>query len=45
VGNWDIRFDIKNVADKEYISWCRGANQDCGYGERLNAALNVRYRY
>lgn len=44
-GPWDIRFDIKNLADKEYVSWCRGVNQDCGYGERLNAALTVRYRF
>jgi iron complex outermembrane receptor protein len=44
-GPWDVRLDVKNVADKEYVSWCRGANQDCGYGERLNAALNVRYRF
>jgi iron complex outermembrane receptor protein len=44
-GPWDVRLDVKNVADKAYVSWCRGANQDCGYGERLNAALNVRYRF
>lgn len=44
-GEWDFRADIKNLADKEYISWCRGLNQDCGYGERLNAALTARYRF
>lgn len=45
VGAWELRLDIKNLADKQYISWCRGANQDCGYGERLNATLNARYRF
>jgi iron complex outermembrane receptor protein len=44
VGRWDFRFDIKNLADKEYVSWCRGQNSDCGYGDRLNAALTARYR-
>lgn len=44
-GPWDVRLDVKNVADKTYVSWCRGTNQDCGFGERLNAALNVRYRF
>lgn len=44
-GAWDVRFDVKNLADKEYVSWCRGLNQDCGYGESLNAALTARYRF
>lgn len=44
-GPWDFRFDVKNVADKQYVSWCRGLNQDCGYGDRLNAALTARYRF
>ena len=44
-GPWDFRFDVKNVADKQYVSWCRGLNQDCGYGDRLNASLTARYRF
>ncbi len=45
VGKWDLRFDVKNLADKEYISWCRRQDGDCGYGERLNATLTARYRF
>jgi len=45
VGNWDLRLDAKNLADKTYISWCRGLNQDCGYGDRFNANLTARYRF
>lgn len=44
-GPWDFRFDIKNLADKQYVSWCRGVNQDCGYGDRRNASLTARYRF
>lgn len=44
-GPWDFRLNLKNLADKQYVSWCRGTNQDCGYGERLSAALTARYRF
>lgn len=44
-GNWDLRLDVKNLADKTYVSWCRGVNQDCGYGDRLNAGFTARYRF
>lgn len=44
-GGWDLRLNIKNLADKQYVSWCRGPNQDCGYGERLSASLTARYRF
>lgn len=44
-GAWDFRFDVKNLADKEYISWCRAQNSDCGYGDRRNAMLTARYRF
>lgn len=44
-GPWDVRFDVKNLTDKAYVSWCRGAGMDCGYGERLNANLTTRYRF
>lgn len=44
-GPWDFRFDVKNLADKTYLSWCRGLGQDCGYGARLNAALTARYTF
>lgn len=44
-GSWEARFDVKNAADKTYISWCRGATTDCGYGERLNANVTVAYRF
>lgn len=42
---WDLRLNVKNLADKQYVSWCRGPNQDCGYGERLSATLTARYRF
>lgn len=44
-GTWDFRFDVKNLADTEYVSWCRGQNMDCGYGSRRNAMLTARYRF
>ncbi len=44
-GPWDVRFDVKNLADKTYVSWCRGLNRDCGYGDRLNANLTARYTF
>lgn len=45
VGQLDFRFAVKNLTDKEYISWCRGQNLDCGYGERLNAMLTAEYGF
>jgi len=44
-GPWDVRLDVKNLADKTYVSWCRGLNRDCGYGDRLNANLTARYTF
>lgn len=44
-GAWDLRLNVRNLADKQYVSWCRGPNQDCGYGERLSASLTARYRF
>lgn len=49
--NWDFRLDAKNLADKEYVSWCRGeyaggaAPGDCGYGERRTVQANVYYKF
>jgi len=45
VDQWDFRFDVRNLADKEYVSWCRSVNNDCGYGDRRNALLTARYRF
>ncbi|OMH33661.1 TonB-dependent siderophore receptor [Motiliproteus sp. MSK22-1] len=45
VGNWDFTLDVKNLTDKTYISWCRSSGADCGYGEKLNATLNARYKF
>lgn len=45
VDAWDFRFDVKNLADKTYVSWCRAQNSDCGYGDRRNAMLTARYRF
>ena len=44
-GPWDVRATIRNIADKEFISWCRGVGQDCGYGERQNAVLSANYKF
>lgn len=44
-GAWDYRLDIKNAADKQFLSWCRAQNQDCGFGERRNVNLTARYRF
>lgn len=44
-GPWDVRLDVKNLADKTYVSWCRGLNRDCGWGDRLNANLTARYAF
>jgi iron complex outermembrane receptor protein len=45
LADWDLRLDAKNLADKTYVSWCRGANQDCGYGELRQINLTARYRF
>lgn len=42
---WDFRLGIRNLSDKEYLSWCRGQNQDCGFGERRNAVLTATYAF
>lgn len=42
---WEFSLNGKNITDKEYISWCRGVDLDCGYGERQNYSLNVWYRF
>lgn len=44
-GPWDVRATIRNIADKEFVSWCRGVGQDCGYGERQNAVLSANYKF
>eukprot|EP00003_Mantamonas_plastica_P024987 TRINITY_DN4794_c0_g2_i1.p1 TRINITY_DN4794_c0_g2~~TRINITY_DN4794_c0_g2_i1.p1 ORF type:complete len:700 (+),score=78.51 TRINITY_DN4794_c0_g2_i1:268-2367(+) len=43
--NWDFSLDAKNLADEEYISWCRYEGADCGYGERRTVNANARYRF
>lgn len=44
-GEWDFSVDAKNLADEEYISWCRYEGADCGYGERRTVLANARYRF
>lgn len=44
-GPWDFRLNLQNIADKEYVSWCRGVNQDCGYGEGRNVLLTANYKF
>lgn len=43
--SWDFSVDGKNLGDKTYVSWCRGNNLDCGYGERRTVLGNVRYKF
>lgn len=45
IENWRFSLDVKNLADKRYIAWCRSNGTDCGFGERLNATLNARYSF
>lgn len=45
LGKWDFRLTGRNLADKQYISWCRGRNQDCGYGERRQVMLSANYSF
>ena len=44
-GQWDFSVDAKNLADEEYITWCRYDGGDCGYGERRTVNANARYRF
>lgn len=44
-GPWDLVLSIQNAADKEYVSWCRGFGQDCGYGGRRNVLLSANYKF
>lgn len=44
-GDWDFTFNVQNLTDEEYVSWCRSAGNDCGYGERRTAMLNARYNF
>ncbi len=43
--NWDFTVDAKNLADEEYITWCRSEGADCGYGERRTVNANAKYRF
>ncbi|UYG05390.1 TonB-dependent receptor [Halomonas sp. LR3S48] len=45
LGNWDFSVDAKNLADEEYVSWCRSDGADCGYGDRRSVTANVRYQF
>lgn len=44
-GDWDFSVDAKNLADEEYVSWCRSEGSDCGYGERRTVTANAKYRF
>jgi iron complex outermembrane recepter protein len=45
VGSWDLHLSLQNLTDKQYVSWCRGAGLDCGYGEGRNVLLTASYRF
>ncbi|WP_229008504.1 TonB-dependent siderophore receptor [Methylophilus sp. Leaf408] len=45
IQQWDIRLTVRNIADKEFLSWCRSAGTDCGFGERQNAVLSANYKF
>lgn len=45
IAQWDLRLTVRNIADKEYLSWCRFAGADCGFGERQNAVLSANYKF
>ena len=44
-GPWDFTVTGKNLADKEYISWCRAEGQDCGFGERRVILGEASYNF
>ncbi|WP_286237490.1 TonB-dependent siderophore receptor [Neptuniibacter halophilus] len=44
-GDWEFTADVKNLTDETYVSWCRSNGTDCGFGEKLNATLNARYKF
>ncbi|MBX9870427.1 MAG: TonB-dependent receptor [Burkholderiaceae bacterium] len=44
-GPWSYRLNIQNLEDEEYVSWCRGVGQDCGYGARRNVLLTANYKF
>ncbi|MGM0952486.1 MAG: TonB-dependent siderophore receptor [Pseudomonadota bacterium] len=44
-GDWDFSVDAKNLADEEYVSWCRSEGADCGYGERRTVSANAKFRF
>jgi iron complex outermembrane receptor protein len=44
-GPWAYRLNIQNLEDEEYVSWCRGVGQDCGYGARRNVLLTASYKF
>ena len=45
IQQWDFRLTVRNIADKEFLSWCRSAGTDCGFGERQNAVLSANYKF
>ena len=49
INDWDFSLNVQNLADKEYVSWCRGQLNDsvfdCGYGETRTVTANARYRF
>lgn len=45
MGDWDFSVDAKNLADEEYITWCRYDGGDCGYGERRTVNANARFHF
>lgn len=45
MNRWELGLSLRNLADKQYVSWCRGLNQDCGYGERRQALLTANYKF
>jgi iron complex outermembrane receptor protein len=44
-GPWSYRLSVQNLEDEEYVSWCRGVGQDCGYGARRNVLLTANYKF
>lgn len=44
-GQWDFSVNAHNLTDEVYVSWCRGAGLDCGYGETRNVQANLRYNF
>ncbi|MBN3563614.1 TonB-dependent siderophore receptor [Aliamphritea spongicola] len=44
IADWQLSLNVRNLADKEFISSCSG-DSACYYGERRTVLVNARYEF